>query len=348
MSDLIIDAPLLACPNPNQWSKEDFQAIFTDYISRLADLALLKNNCKSIKFWRDEDLSIVLNEQNCYPFRHSLIAAFENFFNPLEFQLEDINNLATALLDKSWRIEEFSNIKDIVVSNCSIIGDPATNRSILFSNHLCRVIALALPLLGDGKDFHNNIYIASCGSGVNYNKVEVNYVIDMVEKSDGTYLADFNQASVRIENYHNATKLFKDADLTTWWRNCTKQSVVDVCAIHASIGQNDPWQIIKATLGTFAVGVNFISSAESLGFMRDSSKIDRLLRACGDLALGRNLASSHFLRVGKGGNDAQKIRNGWRAWRHDIDYEFHLHYWRDGSKIELANVVVHNDFDITR
>jgi hypothetical protein len=81
--------------------------------------------------------------------------------------------------------------------------------------------------------------------------------------------------------------------------------------------------------------------------MHDERKINRLLRACAELLSGNNMAASHWLRVGKGGNDKQRSRDHWRAWRHDIDNEFHLHYWRYGTRIEIANVVVHSDFNIS-
>lgn len=348
MSEFIVDAPLLACPDPDQWSRNDFQQIFTDYLSRLSDLAMLRSTCKSIRFWRDEELPVVLNEQNCYPFRHSLTKAFQQLFDPLEFQLEDVNVLATALLERSMRIEDSGDIKDLVVSGCSIVGDPATNRSVLFLNHLCRLMALALPVLGDGDEFKENTYVASCGVATSSKTITTNYTVDMVEKADGSYFDNFQPTTVKIENYRGAVSLFRDADLTAWWATSSEQSVVDVCAIHTCAGQNDPWKMMESTLDLLDVGVEFISSARALGFMHNPQKIERLLRVCGDLVSGRNLANSHWLRVGRGANDAQRVRGEWRAWRHDIDDEFHLQYWRLGNRIELANVVVHNDFNITR
>ena len=59
------------------------------------------------------------------------------------------------------------------------------------------------------------------------------------------------------------------------------------------------------------------------------------------------LNKTHALRSGKGGNDPQIMRNSDKAFRRDIDYEFHLHYWKCGNgTIELAKVAYHNDFSI--
>jgi hypothetical protein len=51
--------------------------------------------------------------------------------------------------------------------------------------------------------------------------------------------------------------------------------------------------------------------------------------------------------MGKGGNEPQQKRGQDKAWRRDIDYEYHLHYWEcDDGSVEFASVVTHNDFSI--
>jgi hypothetical protein len=76
---------------------------------------------------------------------------------------------------------------------------------------------------------------------------------------------------------------------------------------------------------------------------------DRALRAACEAVDKQNLRSVHVLRTGPGGNDPQRRRSydNAKAWRRDIDREYHLHYWElpDGP-IELASVGVHNDFVI--
>jgi len=42
----------------------------------------------------------------------------------------------------------------------------------------------------------------------------------------------------------------------------------------------------------------------------------------------------------------ERTRGRLKAWRRDIDDQYHLHYWQDGEAVELARVVVHNDFRI--
>jgi hypothetical protein len=76
---------------------------------------------------------------------------------------------------------------------------------------------------------------------------------------------------------------------------------------------------------------------------------ERLLRAIVETIDGENMRAVHALRTGSGGNDPQRRRrrDDAKAWRRDVDNEYHLHYWEleDGS-VELASVGVHNDFSI--
>ncbi len=77
---------------------------------------------------------------------------------------------------------------------------------------------------------------------------------------------------------------------------------------------------------------------------------DRLLRAIVETLEQTNMGGTHWLRIGPGGNDPQRVRgiDQAKAWRRDIDREHHLHYWicEDGS-VEVASVSFpHDDFSI--
>ena len=73
----------------------------------------------------------------------------------------------------------------------------------------------------------------------------------------------------------------------------------------------------------------------------------KVLRAIVETLEDTSMADSHALRTGPGAEDPQRMRGGDKAMRRDIDYEYHLHYWQcaDGT-VEMASVVVHNDFSI--
>jgi hypothetical protein len=349
VSNFIVDAALLACPDPSRFPKNDFQEIFKTYLSRLVDVALLRANCKSIRFWRDDGLSAVLQEQDCYPFRHSLNQAFSQLFDPEDFQIEDVNLLTMTLLDRSLSLEDFGDIKEISVSACSIIDDPVHNRNKEFLEYLCHVIALAVPVLGNKNEFHPNTYLASTGSDKSTEYLIANYTVDIAEYSDGSYSEVSEKKSVKIAGYRGAVSYFEGVDLAAWWSTATEQAVIDVCGVYAALTvlQGSAWHTLGILKKAISLGKEFIPSAQRLGFMHEPAKILKLIRVCVDLSFGKNLSDSHWLRAGMGPNEPQRKRGDWRAWRHDIDYEFHLHYWRNGDRVEIANVVVHNDFKIS-
>jgi len=80
-----------------------------------------------------------------------------------------------------------------------------------------------------------------------------------------------------------------------------------------------------------------------------SSVSTSALRAASEAIDRQNMPAVHALRTGPGGNDPQRIRrhDNAKAWRRDVDREYHLHYWEteDGT-IEFASIGVHNDFTI--
>lgn len=75
----------------------------------------------------------------------------------------------------------------------------------------------------------------------------------------------------------------------------------------------------------------------------------KVLRAIVETLEKTNMLSIHILRTGPGGNDPQKVRrhDQAKAWRRDIDREYHLHYWScEDGMIEFASLGVHDDFSI--
>lgn len=99
---------------------------------------------------------------------------------------------------------------------------------------------------------------------------------------------------------------------------------------------------------SFSVGPNFVPSIVAHGFGDDPAQFERIISACADAVLSENLRKVHGLRAGKGPEETQISRGRDLAWRRDIDYEYHLHYWQEpGGKPHFADVVVHEEFRIT-
>jgi hypothetical protein len=140
----------------------------------------------------------------------------------------------------------------------------------------------------------------------------------------------------------------------------------DVEAILATLNAVNVWQEINTADGMlFAIrvaaeqirgnsavsqvqiGGNFIDSATSFHFDQDTGKASRLLSACAEVAVGCKLNQVHAIRTSKTGNAKQLRRGTAKAWRKDIDHDFHLHYWQlESGLIRLASVAAHSDFSI--
>ncbi len=100
-------------------------------------------------------------------------------------------------------------------------------------------------------------------------------------------------------------------------------------------------------IGPVAYSDAFFSSLKRCCTSQPASFARRALRAIVETMDGLNLSAVHALRTGKGGGDSQRTRGEDKAWRRDIDYEYHLHYWEcDDGTLEMASVVAHNDFSI--
>jgi hypothetical protein len=92
----------------------------------------------------------------------------------------------------------------------------------------------------------------------------------------------------------------------------------------------------------------FFKSIRDLNFHKYESKIDSLLRALFEEIMNLNMKDTHELREGRSGGSNQICHNGYLAWRRDIDYEYHLHYWKKGNELVFTDVVPHNVFKITK
>ena len=108
-------------------------------------------------------------------------------------------------------------------------------------------------------------------------------------------------------------------------------------------GENPEWENMVG----WRIGPRFRDRAQRCCQDSPDAFPATLLRAVAEAIEGNNLRAVHPLRTGPGGNDPQRrrTRDHARAWRRDIDDDYHLQYWKlpDGS-IELTSVGPHNDF----
>ena len=313
-------------------------------------MSQFRANCTSFSFWRTNDLVEILSASDLLPLRHVLKELFDRCHISEEFQLEDVSAIANALIFRSVPLEELGAIQDIVVTNSFVGNDPMRGRPSAWTAYLCKLMALGLDALGQDDSLDRNVYLASCAPQTGSSAaVEIGFTIDLTEYRDGSIQEVKRSIRAQVENVQTAETLMHALDLVTLLSGGgSAESFLDACVIQAGIESDDLWRTIAESRQRLSVGRAFLASARDFGFLHTPKKVSRLLRACSDLLHDRNLVDGHWLREGLGANEPQRARGDWKAWRHDIDDEFHLHYWRSGANVELANVVVHNDFGITR
>jgi len=104
----------------------------------------------------------------------------------------------------------------------------------------------------------------------------------------------------------------------------------------------------KSTIDSeYSLHAQFLADVQQPDVLNNDGLLKRMLRASAEVVTGTSPAKTHALRSGAGPEDAQRADGDWKAWRHDIDDDYHLHYWRGtGGVVELATVRSHNYFDI--
>lgn len=347
MSYLVIDAAFLACPRPSDLPADSRHTVVGSYVTRLADLSRLRTTCRSTGFIRDQQLPLALHEIGSYPFRAYLTEALAMCSDEFDVQVEDVNRLANFLLERSDLIEDLGDFRDVAIGDCSVIpaleGNPAPR---LFAQ-LTRMMALvALAKQNLGPSFEN-MFLATTLTSEGQERLAFQIAVTLAERHDGSIAEPTEPVSITLPVHTDTSAYLRSLNLPVLLQQGSVDAVIDSCIAFAVRDEAEPAARAVSLSGMMTVGEDFLQSASRLGFLHEPSKIQRLLRACSDILSGRNLAKSHHLRSGRGANDPQRMRGNFGAWRHDLDDEFHLHYWRNGSAVEFANVVVHNDFSIT-
>lgn len=110
-----------------------------------------------------------------------------------------------------------------------------------------------------------------------------------------------------------------------------------------ALGPSHEWE----DLPDYHIGGEFRASLENHSTRQFASN---LLRTIIDTLKQNNMAATHAIRTGRGGNNPQLVRkrDKAKAWRRDIASEYHLHYWIcDNGTVEFASISFpHDDFNI--
>jgi hypothetical protein len=271
----------------------------------------------------------------------------------VEYDANTIAAVVETLLNRSTTLEDAFLVTDVLASELSFSPDAFKNYSPALLREECQKCALLIAILRTHAndpclDNHAIAVRARRGDRV----IRVTAILDIVDhkRTDLGSLplspASFKGSIVVCDSFPDYLQTVEETSL---WQNATGNQDLDL-AIRIALLKDRRHRGVGADwngLPRFAIGGHFFASVVSCGSLSGSGLAQRTLRAVVETIEHLNPAATHHLRTGAGGGNPQRMRGADGAWRRDIDYEYHLHYWEcSGGFVELASIVVHNDLTI--
>jgi hypothetical protein len=295
----------------------------------------------------------VLINCNLYPIRPQLKALLAQSA-VFEYDANTVAVLAETILNRSSKIEDKLGISDILVSELALNPDVFahyTPSQLLDDAQRCVIVlSLANRFVNEPMLRGHAIAIRTTNLAT---AVQVKCIIQDIEHTRGDLgelplAPDHFEGSILVcSSSHHLLMSVSEVEMlrsATDERHLTAAIRVGLYKRYVSSGQPVRWQ----DLPTFFFGHDFIASLTRHHVTSGSGLAERLMRALVETISHDKLDATHALRSGQGAGDTQRTRGSDLAWRRDIDRDFHLHYWeRDTGFVELAALVVHNDFSIS-
>lgn len=98
----------------------------------------------------------------------------------------------------------------------------------------------------------------------------------------------------------------------------------------------------------WSIGEDFFASWDEVHGIDRRKVVDVIVEVLTDVAPSMPSRDLHQLRTGPGGDDPPRRRGNYVAWRVSLQSNTpsarRLHYWRDGDRIELSSIRLHDDY----
>jgi len=294
----------------------------------------------------------ILGNSDLYPIRPRLKELLRQAA-VFEYDANTVAVLAETILNRSAKIEDVLGISDVLVDDitinpdCFASHDPASLRDA--AQRCAAVISLAGRYINEPSLRCHAIAIRATdvGSAVRVRGI----ILEIAHTRDdlaGLPIAPayFEASTLVCSSFHRLLMTLDEEGILRWAKTGMHVATAIKVGLYkkfASSGDLLPWENLPA----FEIGHEFLASLQTHHVGAGSGLAERLFRAILETICRENLGATHALRKGGGGNDPQRMRGKDAAWRRDVDHEYHLHYWECANgAVELAVVVVHNDFSI--
>lgn len=347
MPSVTIDTCVLAAP-PQSVSHDDI----IEYVETLLDWKKLLDE-PWVAIYMSEHAAEVMIDEGVYPLRAELKRLFQAK-GIEEYDYNTVGMLTEELLKKTPYFETVFRIQDVLSENVSTLPDLLSiHAGQELSSELARCVVMMAILHSSCRQpvlDHNLIVKPWQGSTV----VQVRALIHDIDTSRDDLLAlpvppEFFEGE--ILTCQNFRELVLNLDEAAIWKAADNEIGLELATkiavyksrLERAIEPN--WDEIQG----FRFGCEFYKRMRTCEQGGSTGLVDRTLRALAETIDGQNMRAVHAKRTGTGGGDPQETRGQDKAWRRDIDREYHLHYWEcaDGT-IEFASVGPHNMFDIPK
>lgn len=342
MTNIFIDPFVLACPKP-----EEGLAEFHSYIESLITWRDYKKTIGA-PIYISAQASDVLAQTNSYPPWESLTKAI-SILGIEDVQAKDIVVLVNALLMKLPILEDNFGIEDILIDN--VIISPCyhlMNRNQIFIEQYERIAIIICCIQLINKIPDNQVLITRKLVDHRCYSETKGTIIELISSIEGFPLCPF-EIIERFFLCNSLDGLYLSLEPTNIWKGArTSDDYETAIRIYVFKEANTTGTRISFDNSSWSMKVQFLETAHDLGFLHEDKKIKNLLRACAQIILATDMRATHALRKGSGAEEPQRIRSTdkAKAWRRDIDYDYHLHYWESPSGIELAAIVIHSNMEI--
>ncbi|MGE6762331.1 hypothetical protein ACQKGO_30255 [Corallococcus interemptor] len=267
-----------------------------------------------------------------------------------EYDGRTISRMISRLLELTPSLEHATGLSSMLIDNFSASPDtalPLEGWAPLRTDHVNCLCHIALSA-SQPETVRSHLFVSSITT---CSLTEVSFTLYDIDSTDSNRpLARELPAEIScaIPVASDTANAFSSFNAENIWLTAESDAELRF-AIRCAIAQTSKAFGIKGPIRKFKFGRNFVASLRSLGALQSDRLAAKTLQAVALTVLMLRLPLTHALRTGSGPNDAQQRRGGDFAWRRDVDYEFHLHYWEcSGNEVELAALVTHNDFSIPR
>lgn len=344
MPSVTIDAGVLAAP-----PLESDRTTVLEYVETLLDWRLLLDE-PWVAIYMSERAAEVLDADGLFPLRHALQEVF-NQTGIIEYDVNTVALVADRLLQLTPHFETIFRVQDVLCETTTAEPDllSITTHQNLASELARCVVLFALLREHCRNPIVDHALIVQPWQG--QTEVVVQALIHDLEHDRDDMLPmpeppEFFSGSVWV--CQSFRELVSGIDETRVWQTAQDEAGCEI-AVQIALYKSRLARHLEPEWGesvNFRFGRRFIARANECFQDNAASLIERTLRAIVETIDNIKLEDVHALRENDAGGASQRVREQDKAWRRDIDREYHLHYWEGPEGIEFGWMGPHNDFHL--